>query len=144
MSILRLAQSPPPSVAATTTVTKAVSSLRKARCGALAVLDAGKLVGILSERDLVHRVLGRRLDPAKTVVADVMTRDVERVGTESTVEHAFDVMSARHIRHLVVVDEKNRPLGLLSHRTIAQAQIEAATNRLGALHPFVGDEEGEE
>ena len=140
MSILRLSQSPPPSVVATTTVSKAIRSLRKSRCGALAVLDEAKLVGVLSERDLVHRVLGKGRDPTKTRVADVMTRDVERVGENAGIEQAYDLMSARHIRHLVVTDRKGRPVGLLSQRSVAQAQIEMAAGRLTSLQSFVAED----
>jgi CBS domain-containing protein len=143
MSILRFAQSPPPSVAAATTISKAVRLFHKSRSGALAVLDQGKLVGVLSERDLVHRVLGKGRDPAKTRVADVMTPDVERVGEDTSIDQAYDLMSARHIRHLVVTDSAGRPIGLLSHRAVAQAEIEAAATRLTKLPSFVGYEEGE-
>jgi CBS domain-containing protein len=139
MSILRFAQSPPPSVTASTMVFNAVRVLQRSRSGALAVLDDGKLVGVLSERDLVHRVIGKGRDPAKTRVGDVMTRDVERVGENATLDEAYDLMSARHIRHLVVTDRQGRPVGLLSHRAIAQAEIESATSRLGRLPTFVGD-----
>ncbi len=144
MTILRLAQSPPPPVAAATTVAKAIRIFRKSRSGALAVLDGGKLVGVVSERDLVHRVLGKGRDPTKTRIADVMSRDVERVGEDASVEQAYDLMSARHIRHLVVTDRTNRPVGLLSQRSVAQAQIDAAAGRLTRLHSFVGDEIPEE
>lgn len=62
---------------------------------------------------------------------------------DASIDQAYDLMSARHIRHLVVTDRKSRPIGLLSQRAVAQAEIEAAASRLTKLPSFVGDEEGD-
>jgi CBS domain-containing protein len=138
MSILRLAQSPPPSVAAATTAQKAVKVLRRARCGALIVLDKGRMVGVLSERDLVHRVVGKGLDPRVVRVSEIMTTDVAKVGPDATWEAAFDLMTDRHIRHLAIVDARGRPVGLLSLRNLAEARIESAADQIRTLQSFAG------
>src|SRR5690349_9431909 len=103
MKVLDLAQSPPPTVSVEATAQKAARVFRKSRSGAALVLARGKLVGILSERDLVLRVVARGLDPHRTRVGKVMSAPVEWVGPDATVEAAFDLMASNHIRHLAVV-----------------------------------------
>ncbi len=138
MKILDIAQSPPPSVAADATAQQAARRFRKSRSGALVVLARGKLVGILSERDLVLRVVARGLDPHKVRVSTIMTKPVESTGPGATLEGAFDLMQACHVRHLAVVDAKDRPIGLLSLRRVAEARIESASDQLRTLESFVG------
>ena len=138
MKILDIAQSPPPTVAADATAQKAARVLRKSRSGAALVLARGKLVGIVSERDLVHRVVGKGLDPHRVLVSKIMSRPVEWVGPDATLEAAFDLMQTCHVRHLAVAGPGDRPAGLLSLRRVAEARIESASDQLRTLESFVG------
>ena len=138
MNILDLSQSPPPSVAIDTTAQRAAAVLRRSQSGAVIVLEKGKMVGVLSERDLVYRCVGKGLDPRRTKVSEIMTPDVATVGPDASREFAFELMTARHIRHLAVVDARNRPIGLLSLRTLAQAQVESAADQIRTLQAFAG------
>jgi CBS domain-containing protein len=89
------------------TIHLAVDEMCRFRVGSLLVLEADAPVGILSERDVMTRVILERLDPATTIVANAMTRDVVCIGIDSSVEEAMAVMTERRCRHLpVVVDEK--------------------------------------
>lgn len=138
MKILELAQSPPPTVDADATAQKAARVFRKSRSGAVLVLSRGKLVGILSERDLVLRVVGKGLDPHRVKVSKIMTRPIEWVAPDATPEAAFDLMAVSHIRHLAIVDSKARPVGLLSMRRVAEARIESAADQLRTLEAMAG------
>jgi len=138
MNVLELAQSPPPVVDAEATAQKAARVFRKSRSGAVLVLSRGNLAGILSERDVVLRVVGKGLDPHRVKVSQIMTRPVEWVGPEATPEAAFDLMTANHVRHLAVVDKKARPVGLLSLRRVAEARIESASDQLRTLEAMAG------
>jgi CBS domain-containing protein len=138
MKAFDLAQSPPPTVEADATAQKAARVLRKSQSGAALVVARGKVVGILSERDLVLRVVGKGLDPHKVRVANIMSKPVEWVGPDATPEAAFDLMAVNHIRHLAVLDSKDRPVGLLSLRKVAEARIESASDQLRTLEAFVG------
>ncbi len=140
MNVGRIAASPPPSVAADVSVQRAVRPFRNSRSGALLVLDRGRLAGVLAERDVVLRVVGRGLDPRVTKVADVMTKPVDSVRADTPVEYAFDLMSSRRIRHLAVVDDQDRPIGLLSIRAVARACLECAAEQLKTLEACVGAE----
>ena len=57
----------------------AVEAFRRSQSGAVLVLEKGRLVGILSERDLVLRVIGEGRDPRKTRVSEVMTTTVDNI-----------------------------------------------------------------
>jgi len=87
-------------------VEAAVAKLCRQRIGALLVLDPDVergVAGILSERDLLVRVLLRPLDPATTPVAEVMTRNVVCIEASRTVTEAMALMTHQRCRHLPVV-----------------------------------------
>lgn len=97
----------------TATVFEAVEEMNRRRVGALLVLDGEKPVGIFSERDAMTRVLLAKKEPGKTLVREVMTRDVVCVGSGTDALEAMAIMTNRRCRHLPVVDD-GRVVGLLS------------------------------
>ena len=96
------------------TVLEAAVLMNEHKIGALVVLEAGRLVGVFTERDVLRRVVGSARDPAATRVADVMTAEVICCSPEATLEEARGVMKNRRIRHLPVIDGEGRLLGLVS------------------------------
>src|SRR5262245_3213986 len=84
------------------------------KIGSLVVTDGGRLVGIITERDLLVRIVASRRDPAATLVGDVMTSELLCGRTDTTLDEARGVMMKRRIRHLPIVDEDNHLLGLVS------------------------------
>jgi len=84
------------------------------KVGSLLVMDAGRLVGIITERDMLMRVLGKRRDPADVKVCDVMTTEVACCRPDTAVDEARGVMKNRRIRHLPVLDGDGRLLGVVS------------------------------
>jgi CBS domain-containing protein len=84
------------------------------KIGSFIVLDGGQLVGMITERDILQRVVAQRRDPAETRVRDVMTTEVVCCQTCTALDEARGVMKNRRIRHLPVVDDQNRLLGLIS------------------------------
>lgn len=94
--------------------------------GVVLVLDdaeGGRLVGILSERDCLRRVVARGLDPASTEVREVMTKDVVAAWPLQQIEECLETLNDHRIRHIPVV-EKGRVTGLVSLRDIAAAELE--------------------
>jgi len=109
----------PVTVSPNDTVWDAVVKMDALGVGALPVVDEeGRVVGIFTERDLLRRVVARRLDPEKTLVRDVMTRDPVTVKPEDTVEHARGLMARIKARHLPVVDEQGKLVGIISIKDI--------------------------
>ncbi len=82
--------------------------------GSLLVMNGKTVVGIITERDLLQRVLAQERDPGSTPVDDVMTAEVFCCCPETTIEEARTVMKNRCIRHLPVVGKGGRLHGLVS------------------------------
>jgi CBS domain-containing protein len=97
----------------TATVASAVDLLNSNKIGSVLVMDGDRLVGIFTERDVLRRVVGGRMDPEKTTVSQVMTRELVVMKPSSTVEDAMSVISERRVRHLPVV-EGGMVLGVIS------------------------------
>lgn len=73
--------------------------------GALLVLERGKLVGIISERDYARKVILKGKSSLDTPVKDIMTQDVIWVRPEQTVEECMALVTEKRVRHLPVIDQ---------------------------------------
>ena len=103
------------SAAPETSVREAACIMTRASCGSILVTDtSGGLVGIVTERDLMTRVIAKALDPASTTVAQVMTRNPHCVAPEMTVSAAVLVMIERGFRHLPILTKSNKIMGVFS------------------------------
>jgi CBS domain-containing protein len=82
--------------------------------GALLVIDAaGKLVGIVSERDFARKMYAMDKLPRDVAVSDIMTRQVAYVRPDQTNQDCMALITDKHVRHLPVM-ENNRVIGLVS------------------------------
>ena len=86
-------------------VYEAIEMMAARHVGALPVLQEGKLVGIISERDYARKVILKDKSSKQTKVSEIMTRDVIKVTSHDRIEACIGNMKAHHIRHLVVEDE---------------------------------------
>ena len=84
------------------------------KVGSLVVMSGGQLIGIITERDILQRVVVPRRDPGQTAVQEVMTTEVVCCQPHTPLEEARGVLKNRRIRHLPVVDENRRLCGLIS------------------------------
>jgi CBS domain-containing protein len=116
-SVCRLRPTPPRCVGPEQSVAEAVALMRQHRVGCVLVCDGDALLGIFTERDLMRRVLadGR---PLTTPVADVMTPRPVVVRPKEPIGAAVRQMERGGYRHLPVVDEAGRLLGVLSVKRI--------------------------
>ena len=96
------------------TVLDAALLMNEHKIGSLLVMAGGRLVGIITERDLLVRLVGKRRDPADTKVCDVMTAEVACCQPNTALDEARGVMKNRRIRHLPVLDGDGQLLGLVS------------------------------
>lgn len=106
------------------TVMDAVDAMVGGRVGAAAVVDGGKLVGVFTERDVLTRVVARRLDPASTPVAEVMTRQLVTVREDADRTTCLRLMADHHIRHLPVVNASGGVVTMLSMRHLLRAEVQ--------------------
>ena len=105
-----------PEVTPETSVLDTVRVMAEAEIGAIAVMAGSKIVGLFTERDLLKRVVAKRLDPATTTMKDVMTSSLVTVLDTTSVAKAADTMRGRRMRHLVIVDQEGTYLGMLAQR----------------------------
>jgi CBS domain-containing protein len=107
-----------------TTVSQAAKLMAKRKMSAVMVVAAdGRLIGIFTERDAVHRVIASRLDPDATQLAEVMTRDPMTVDPVETFGYALLMMHEQGFRHMPVVED-GRPVGMISARNALDPELE--------------------
>jgi len=105
------------SVEATRTVLEAARFMMEHNIGALPVLRNGELAGILSERDIMNRVVAVGRTPGTTAVSEVMTANPRSVPADETIEECLFIMREFGFRHLPIVDGKELK-GLVSLRDV--------------------------
>ncbi len=106
------------------TILEAAKLMAAENVGALPVIDdQGKLIGMLSERDIVRRVVALEKDPTSTLVEEVMTPKPITVKPDYTLADALRIMAQLRVRHLPVVDDRGNLIGIISIRDIENALI---------------------
>jgi CBS domain-containing protein len=118
------------------TVREAARYMTERRVGAASVLDGTQLVGILSERDIMGRVVAHGQDPDKTRVADVMTRDLVVAGVGDPCEEGLRRMKQAGCRHLPVV-EGDRLVGMVSQRDLLQIDLTEKDEEIRWLNAYI-------
>ncbi len=108
------------------TVHDAAELMCKYSIGAVMVTNtSGKLVGIITERDLVNRVTRNGRPMRSVCVTELMTPDPASCAPGTTMKKAQEIMMCRRIRHLPVVDETGRIVGIISSRDVMAHQVKA-------------------
>jgi CBS domain-containing protein len=117
-------------------VRDAARYMTERRVGAVAVLTGDRLTGILSERDIMGRVVARGLDLDKTRVGDVMTRDLVVARTKDSHEDGLRKMKQAGCRHLPVVDAGNL-VGMVSLRDLLQVDLTEKDEEIRWLNAYI-------
>ena len=100
-------------VASTITIADAVAEMNRKRIGCIVIIDAGKIAGIFTERDVLSRVVGADLNPKTVRVSEVMTKNVLSITPDATVEQTMVIFAEKKCRHLPVI-ENGQLKGLVS------------------------------
>lgn len=123
-------------------VHEAACVMTRANCGSVLIIDSvGALLGIVTERDLMTRVLAKALDPAKTTVAAVMTPHPRCIPPDTKVADAVLIMIERGFRHLPVIGVGNHLLGVFSVRDALPREVGTALS-LAEFNEQVNDSLG--
>jgi signal-transduction protein with cAMP-binding, CBS, and nucleotidyltransferase domain len=110
------------SVAPDTTVYDALKLMADKNIGAVLVMEAGKVVGILSERDYARKIILVGRASADTPAREIMTERVMCVGPHETAEQCMALMTEKKVRHLPVL-ENNQLIGIISIGDVVKATI---------------------
>ena len=124
------------SIAPDLTLAEACGELDRRRVGALMVCDGDRVVGVLSERDVVRAVARDAAQALKQPVSDFMTADVVFAAPAESVAILMGRMTDRRIRHLPVLKE-GRLAGVISIGDVVKCQIAEATHEAESLRTYI-------
>jgi CBS domain-containing protein len=115
----------PTTVEPSATLGEVATLMKQHDCGSIPVVDGGRLVGIVTDRDLVIRGIAAGTDPKIQRVSKVMSADPVTIGPDEDISAAEKLMADRQIRRLPVV-EKGKLVGIIVTAQIARAGNERA------------------
>ena len=98
----------------------AVLKMNKFQIGSVIVTNNGRAVGIITERNILERIVEPRLDPATIWAKDIMSSPLVTVDPNDTVDEAAKIMAQKHIKKLPVVDG-DKVVGVVSTSDIVRA-----------------------
>lgn len=124
------------SVRSEQTVIEALELMADKNIGAVMVIDDDRLVGIFSERDYARKGIIQGRKAKSTPISEVMTSGVFTVEPSQTIDDCMEIMSAKHIRHLPVVDGP-QVVGLVSVSDIVTAIIREQAHRIQNLESYI-------
>jgi CBS domain-containing protein len=101
-------------ISADATLMEAAERMKRQDIGAIPVRENGRLVGMLTDRDITVRAVAEGLDPRKTVVREAMSTDLWFCYEDQSVESAAKQMEEMQIRRLPVYDRNERAIGMVS------------------------------
>jgi len=118
------------------TVREVAAYMTERRVGAVAVLEGTRLAGIVSERDIMGRVVARSANPDTTRVKDVMTRELVVAHAGDTHEEGLRKMKQAGCRHLPVV-EGDRLVAMVSQRDLLQVDLTEKDDEIRWLNAYI-------
>jgi CBS domain-containing protein len=102
------------------TALDAVRKMNKFRIGSVIVVNSGRPIGIITERNILQAIVEPRHDPATVKAKDIMTRPLITVDPNDAVDEAAKIMATKNIKTLPVV-ERNKILGILTSSDIVRS-----------------------
>jgi CBS domain-containing protein len=135
MGLKGLLKTQPPTLLPGASVLDACRLMSAKNLGALAVVEGRKLLGILTQGDLIVRVVLSKRDPEKVAVSEVMTKDVDTITTDHSCGDALRLMVERGHHYLPVVEAKGDEAlaGMLSLSELLEHEIDHLANELDAV-----------
>jgi CBS domain-containing protein len=116
---------------------EAAERMTEHNIGSLVVTDEGRVIGVITERDLLRQVVAPRRDPAVTRVEEVMTPEVVCCRLHTTLEEASGVIKNRRLRHLPVVSEAGELQGVISIGDLNAAQSHDQEQTIHLLNEYI-------
>ncbi|MEM5772041.1 MAG: CBS domain-containing protein [Candidatus Aenigmatarchaeota archaeon] len=104
----------PKFVTPNTTVQEAAKIMSEFRIGSVIVIDNGKVVGILTERDILTKLVSKGERPETTLVKDIMTKKVHFINQKASLEDAANMMVKYEIKKLPVIDDNENLVGIIT------------------------------
>ncbi len=117
-------------------VAEAAQIMAVRHIGAVPVADAGRIVGIFTERDALTRIVAAGVDPARTPIRDVMSSTLVVADIGESCEACLTRMRQEHIRHLIVLDH-DQMAGIVSMRDLMAIDLDDKLETITLLNAYV-------
>jgi CBS domain-containing protein len=124
------------SVTSTSTVFDALRTMADKNVGALLVIDEGRLVGIISERDYARKIALKGKSSKDTLVKEIMTEKVVYIRPEESIEECMALMTEKHFRHLPVIDNGTL-IGVISIGDVVRTVISEQKFIIAQLENYI-------
>lgn len=124
------------SISPQASVYEALQVMADKNIGAVLVIEKGKLVGILSERDYARKVILKGKASRETLVSDLMTKNVLYVSPDKNIEDCMFLMTTKNIRHLPVIEDA-RLVGIISINDVVKIIISEQKFAIDALEKYM-------
>jgi CBS domain-containing protein len=120
ITLSEVVQHKPLVVAANSNLAAVIEAMQRNNRGTVLVVEAGKLVGIFTERDVLMKVAGHPIDLTQSKVKAFMTPNPVTLPADSAVAFALNRMVLEGFRHIPLVDDDNRPVAEVSMRNLIE------------------------
>ena len=114
MKVSEVFSSPAHAISSSAMVSEAAEAMNKYDVGILPVLEYSSVVGVISDRDVVVKVVAAGKEPVMTVVKDIMNPEVFSCSMDSDIQTAAQLMKSKQVRRLLVLNNDNTVVGVLS------------------------------
>jgi CBS domain-containing protein len=120
----------PKSVESSTSVVEAARLMELENVGSVPVVEDGRLVGMITDRDVAVRVVGGGKDPQSTTAGEIASRELVTVDPQQNLDEALRLMAQHQVRRLPVVEEDGRLVGILAQADVAREGDDRATGQM--------------
>jgi CBS domain-containing protein len=119
-----------------TSVLEALKIMADKNIGSIVVMDQGKYLGIITERDYSRKVILKGKHSSDTKVAEIMSDDLPSVNPDDSIEHCMSLMTQRNIRYLPVFDN-DQLAGIISMSDVVKETILAQKETISHLESYI-------
>ena len=120
----------PRGVEASTPVIEAARLMKSEDVGSVPVVEGNRLVGMVTDRDIVIRVVAEAKDPQSSTAGEVASRDLVTIDPQQDLDEALRLMAQHQVRRLPVVEEDGRLVGILAQADVAKVGRDAKTGQM--------------
>ena len=117
----------PTTVEPSTPVIEAARIMKSQDVGPVPVCEGWRLVGVVTDRDIVLRVVAEGKDPQSTRVADIASQDLVTIDPQQNLDEALRLMAQHQVRRLPVVEEDGKLVGIVAQADVAEVGDDART-----------------
>jgi CBS domain-containing protein len=129
-SVKEVMTSNPTTVEANASVVEAARIMRDEDTGIVPITENGRLIGTVTDRDIVVRVLADSKEPQSTTVREVASTDLVTVDPQQELDQALRLMASHQVRRLPVVEEDGQLVGIVSQADVARQANDKRTGEL--------------